>query len=1186
MKKLLFILLVPAFTLAQSQDQNYIKTITYKDSTQTGKNIQVTYFDGLGRPIQKIDNAQSNTGKNIVTHIEYDSFGRQAKEYLPYKSSSATLDFISNAEGELTSYYGSPSPTDNGNPNAEATDNPYSEKLFEASPLERVLKQAAPGNAWAMGSGHEIKFNYQTNEGSGTDAVNSYTVTTTWSTAKNLYEIGITQNGVYSVNKLYKTITKDENNNTSEEFKDKEGHVVLKRTFNNGDTYNTYYVYDDYGNLTYVLPPLAEGATTNLDGLCYQYKYDSRNRLAAKKLPGKQWEFIVYDKLDRPVASGPAKSPWGTNASGVLITEYDLFGRITQTGWRELTMTEVYRGAFHNDITNGSNPFVLTENDILTKNYYDTYHISLPSDVEGQPVATNVKGMATGSWIRILNSPSMLTGETSYVIYDEKHRPIRNHTTNYLGGYTRIDNKLDFIGKTLFTRTYHKRTSSTSEIVTTNTFTYTPQDRLVTHTHQIGQGDVQLLANNTYDELGQLISKNVGGSASNTTPLQKTHYNYNIRGWLKSINDITNLATDSNDPIDLFAFKINYNDYDAIGQNDTEPQALYNGNISSTYWRVNSDNTLRKYNYAYDDLNRLLQADFNKPENASTPKLYNETLTYDANGNIRTLVRNGAIENELNAYEIDKLTYVYDSQNSNQLKSVSDDSGFTNGFNESKDTDSDGKGITDGQDYYYDNNGNMVSDQNKGITDITYNHLNLPTSIVFSSNLNTRIDYLYDATGRKVSKRVYYTKQVRISCGSGGGESSKSGSTTANICYSYVPTVDITLYLQGGFQYKNNVLEFFPHPEGYVKKTGTLYTYVYNHNDHLGNVRVSYQDDGGGNAMILEENNYYPFGLKHEGYNYTLPTANKYKYNGKELQDELGLNVYDYGNRNYDPAIGRWGVMDGKGELYFSSSPYVYASNTPIQAVDPDGDLVIFINGMHSGQGGKADYWRTYEDVRYMSGNHNFMGFRWNSYSSYRSETSAFDKAVMNQLGDHNAMYRDGAIGGTSNIINAYGTIGSSVNASDRIAGGYSQGKKDAKSIIENLARDKTSGEIVETIKIITHSMGGAYGKGYIKALKEYIKTLPKEVQAQIRISFVADFDPFQAGSLDAGGTPTFQFIHAGNSNISGMGWLANEKENGNVNVYTNTGTSTNHSVGTFFNDISKLSEGTYKWNGKTWVKQ
>ncbi|MCC9070164.1 RHS repeat-associated core domain-containing protein [Flavobacterium sp. F-65] len=137
-------------------------------------------------------------------------------------------------------------------------------------------------------------------------------------------------------------------------------------------------------------------------------------------------------------------------------------------------------------------------------------------------------------------------------------------------------------------------------------------------------------------------------------------------------------------------------------------------------------------------------------------------------------------------------------------------------------------------------------------------------------------------------------------------------------------------------------MQYFPTAEGYVNNTpvnGTnSYNYVFNYTDHLVNVRLSYKKNAQNVLEILEENNYYPFGLKHEGYNTDNKQQNyKYKYNGKELQDELGLNMYDYGARNYDPAIGRWMNIDLLGEISESESPFQYVHNNPIIFVDPTG---------------------------------------------------------------------------------------------------------------------------------------------------------------------------------------------------------------------------------------------------------
>jgi len=135
-----------------------------------------------------------------------------------------------------------------------------------------------------------------------------------------------------------------------------------------------------------------------------------------------------------------------------------------------------------------------------------------------------------------------------------------------------------------------------------------------------------------------------------------------------------------------------------------------------------------------------------------------------------------------------------------------------------------------------------------------------------------------------------------------------------------------------GFQYENSTLQFFPTSEGYFDLVKNKY--IYNYTDHLGNVRLSYMKSGSG-LEIIEESNYYPFGLKHEGYNTSVGNAAyQYKYNGKELQE---TGMYDYGARFYMPDLGRWGVVDPLAEKMTRYSPYNYAFNNPLRFIDPDG---------------------------------------------------------------------------------------------------------------------------------------------------------------------------------------------------------------------------------------------------------
>jgi RHS repeat-associated protein len=982
MKKILYILsFIPVLALAQSQDQNYVKTTTYKvattivtSPTDAQKVQNVTYYDGLGRPIQQVAHKQSDTGKDIVTPVDYDGFGRQVKEYLPYvPTTAASQEYKASALTDILNF-----PDYLGQ-------SPFSEKELENSPLNRVLKQAAPGNvdSWAKGSGHEIKFDYQTN--TADDEVLLFNITANWEPTNGLYDIPTTLKGEsYEENQLYKTITFDENteaepsevDGSTVEFKDKEGRVVLKRTYENKERHDTYYIYDQYGNLTFVTPPLVDtsGTISNdvLNNLCYQYKYDYRNRLVEKKLPGKQCEFIVYDKLDRVVATGPALTPFNDSALvgtvGWMITKYDVFNRPVYTAWEQsTTVTPAGRFAKQNTInglasfnesktaisnsvggvtnikyTNDVNP---TSFHLLSVNYYDNYDFTgAPTtfdDVLTQPVyynnITKPRGLPTGSWTRALQSSGNTSGETSYVLYDYKARPIRTYKTNHLGGFTEALTQLDFTGKPLLKVTNHKRSvagiagsNANLPVTTTEKFTYSDQDRLTKHTMQVNSETIQVLSEPQYDELGQMITKYVGGKEGEAR-LQKVDYNYNIRGWLTDINNIVNL-NNTPFPVDLFSFQIVYETPDDIDK------ALYNGNISEVYWRSNGDNIKRKYVFDYDNLNRLTNAEYIKPD-AATPNTnaYNESMNYDKNGNITNLYRNGGQDLAYNdPLEIDNLTYKYDA-NDNQLKGVHDNSNSLQGFK-----DKSGSTLND-VDYTYDANGNMLTDANKGITSIKYNHLNLPTEIVFDNNNSKKINYLYNAIGVKLQK-----------------------------IFTDGPSVVITDYLDG-FQHKAQVLEFFPHAEGYVTNTQTIkndgtrrdnFNYVFNYLDHLGNIRLSYAWDYDLNVLkIIEENNYYPFGLKHTNYNSDLRghkavlnetkvelraipggggnTAEsamyKYKYNGKELQDELGLNWTAMDYRNYDMALARFVNPDPMSEQAHSMSPYRFGFNSPTLFSDPTG---------------------------------------------------------------------------------------------------------------------------------------------------------------------------------------------------------------------------------------------------------
>ncbi len=1158
MKKaiILFLIVMPVWVYGQTQTENYVKTIQYQIGVLEGNESSITddekietitYFDGLGRAKQTITQRSGGNREDMVTPIEYDFYGRQPKEYLPLPIGAQSGNFYEGTGGtlvtdELKTFYKAKFPNDfyqgNNINYIPDWDNPYSEQIFENNPRSRVIEQGAPGFDWHVthGGDHTVKNEYGHN---ASNEVPNFTVEFLSGGDTSLPSLAL--NGSYVAGTLVKTITRNENwdssqgnNHSSVEFKDKKGQILLKQIFNGGVTHDTHYIFDKFGNLTFVLSPEASDRimdTSNnlvsdyqdvLDNYGYQYKYDSRNRLIEKKIPGKGVEYILYDKLDRPVMTQDANLRADSNKW--LFTKYDVYGRVAYTGiytppigetksqiqnnllvpqyWNEeriTAATQIGDVALH--YTNQVFPLVNLE--VLTINYYDSYvdmgTMTLPNTVYGVTVSNAVQGLLTVNKSRVLSTGDWIESHSGY---DDKGRVIYTRSVNsYLDTNDVLRRQLDFTGKPLETWGIHAKTGN-APITTYDYFHYDHLGRVVSHKQKVDNEPVQLIAENVYDEIGQLIRKHVGGETfvdgytdleevditfdgtitkigdawnwpamaktkgeiptgynggvkatvmqndrnirvglmkanngntlndyfdyaihayydpatstqqirlviesqfaynggqsfgtyqtgdtfkverigseirfyKNTSllhfvtvgdealvgkmafsgpsgsisgvslfgtnidkKLQDIDFKYNVHGWLTDINDVGATQSGFGLDKDLFKFRINYNKIEGDYGTGVNVNPLYNGNIAETIWKTsNTDKQKRSYGYHYDPLNRIKGAVSRKGSLLDTWDSHSLAwVSYDLNGNINTLQRNG----HGTGTTWDDLVYEYDG---NQLTKVTEkstaavkDEGFRDGINP-------------GDDYLYDVNGNMISDANKRITNITYNHLNLPVTVNIDNGTDTgTITYVYDATGTKLKKTFVKNTDAAVNTEYAGA-----------FVYSDMESV-------GTIQ-----LQFISQPEGYIEptvKNGTHtekavkgfsedtgqitysdYNYVFQYKDHLGNIRLSYCDsDKNGsinaNTEIIEESHHYPFGLRQKGYNFEVSSngnvlAQKFKmFQGQEKNEELQLNWHSFKWRNHQSDIARFFNTDPLAEQYVYNSPYAFSENRVIDGVELEG---------------------------------------------------------------------------------------------------------------------------------------------------------------------------------------------------------------------------------------------------------
>ncbi len=880
------ILVLPATLHAQTESFRHIKSRTYISGSDYLE--ETHYFDGLGRQLQTTRHKITPTGKGDLLLQETDARGKLRAQWLPYSHATAA------APGYMT-----PEQVKQGAIAAHKDENPHTLYTYEASPLGRLTAAYGEGKEWHSG-GYGRKLAYLTNI-AGNDTLNCVIYK---ATDPNISTVTLTKGANYASGQLSVVREENETGNVTFTFTDKKDQVILTRqrltSGSNLVNVDTYYVYDDFGQLRAVLPPMAideQLSAAALAGYAYLYKYDVKGRLLGKRLPGCGWNWYIYDQADQLIFS---QNPEQRLRGEWSFTIPDVLGRTVLTGICKNSITinggDPYKdkliSAMWSKQTNAYKGYTIqgvsiTSPVVLAVNYYDNYEFM---GLNGIPAYTddNFKpevitggerhyieghaGLHTGVWMAKIEGTSASGSLYKVMYYNEKGRLLQLKANNHLpGGIEKEFFKYNpFTG--LLTR-YERRHAATGKSTQTEVYDYTYDraGRLTRKTHQLNSLAEVVLEENTYDEQGRLTST----STASQEKLKRT-YSYNLRSWLTQLQSYH------------FWQRMTYN---------------RDGNIRTMNWGQASKN--RTYTYTYDELSRLRTAAFSGDGD------YRTAYTYDKQGNILTLLRYGNLSATSHGV-IDNLMFTY---RSNQLRNIIDSGPNVtyNGTNDFKDYSK-----STASEYLYDDNGAMKYDLNKGISSIQYNYLHLPHIIDLKNPVaEARNMYTYAADGTKLSVKHAWNPSPSSTAVTG---------TAVNV--SALTSSKITDYV-GNKVYENGTLKRILVEGGYYDVAAQKYQFYIQ--DYLGSNRIV--SDANGTSKQYTQ--YYPFGAAF-GENSGTETQ-PYKYTGQELDTDRGLNLYDYHARQYDPAVGRFLSMDPLAEKYYSTSPYAYCGNNPITRIDPTG---------------------------------------------------------------------------------------------------------------------------------------------------------------------------------------------------------------------------------------------------------
>ena len=684
---------------------------------------------------------------------------------------------------------------------------------------------------------------------------------------------------------------------------------------------------------------------------CFRYEYDQRNRMVKKKVPGagevcmvydgrdrlvmtqdanmriqQKWMCTSYDELNRPTSTGLITDAVNyNNLNTHLVLAYSIIGYPFLNDYavkEELSTTFYDNYNWLTNYTSGLTPTYSTAYDTYFQPTSNTWPYAQANSQTNTGQQVVLKGLVTGGRTKVLGTNTYLY---SVAYYNDKGRTIQSQNTNITGGIDIVTTQYSWAGQPLvMIQKMDKQGGNAQTSVVVSQLTYDALGRLVKTEKKLSNTLVnanampayKTIAENQYNKLGQLVSKKLAPIFNSGAGLETENFEYNIRGWLLGMN--RDYAKDN--ATNYFGFDLGYDKADnKIIGNQTYANPQYNGNIEGMVWKSKGDGEKRKYDFGYDPANRLMKADFTQytggalNQNAGVNfnvKMGDGTLlpdgsldctkAYDANGNILQMQQWGwKISGSV---QIDNIRYTY-LLGSNKLKSVTDfnNDALTNlgdfKSNATHPQTSVKQGLTASSsqsqfdaitDYSYDINGNLNLDNNKAISSITYNHLNLPSVITVTGK--GTITYTYDAGGNKIKKLT-----------TDNSAAGKTITTTTTYVGGIVYESKNTVPTDVNSPDYTDKLQFIGHEEGRIRfkeavgSTAASFQYDYMLKDHLGNVRMVLTEE--------QQQDIYPATtLENVTYNAGTAVSVESQYynidNTKIVAQSLATGIPTYQNNN------------------------------------------------------------------------------------------------------------------------------------------------------------------------------------------------------------------------------------------------------------------------------------------------